>query len=210
MVDLDSFHSGDICLSSLGKFLFICCHEVFSIIAVLTGIIFAVLLFVQLIINLISVFGIFNKVFFSHTVKLCGFKFEHFSIHFSSDFIFLRQYTNFQKRLKFYMYFYGISLCKILEILQFLQYTKICETMENVGIALFYRICLLAALISMRFLILTILHGDESKAVNKKVNFLCKAVFSVYYSVYLQFLLSKKILLCSLLFIKCLVLCTLR
>ena len=33
------------------------------------------------------------------------------------------------------MYFYGFLLPKILEILQFFQYTKIYEAMENVNIA---------------------------------------------------------------------------
>ena len=61
----------------------------FSNISVLTGIIFDVMLLVKIIINLLfSVFSIFNKLFFTNPVKLCSFKFEHFSEHFSSDFIF--------------------------------------------------------------------------------------------------------------------------
>ena len=70
---------------------------------------------------------------------------------------FIRHYTNFQKRL-----IYGFLLRKILQILQFFQYTKIYEAMENVGIALFYRFCVVAAIITMRLLILKILCGDES------------------------------------------------
>ena len=96
------------------------------------------------------------------------------------------------------MYFYGFLLCKILEILQYFQYIKVYEAMENVGIVLFYRICVFAAIITMRLVILEIFH------------FLCKAIVPVYYSVYLPFLLSKKLLSCSLLFIKVLILCTLR
>ena len=106
------------------------------------------------------------------------------------------------------MYFYGFLLCKILEILHFFQYTKIYEAMENVGIALFYRICVVAAIITMRLLILEILCGDESWI--SIFHFLCKAIVPVYYSVYLPLLLSKKILSCSLRFIKFLILCTLR
>ena len=81
--------------------------------------------------------------------------------------------------------------------------------MENVGIALFYRICVLAAIITMRLLILEILCGDES--LISIFHFLCKAIVPpVYYSVYLPLLLSKKILSCSVRFINFLILCTLR
>ena len=106
------------------------------------------------------------------------------------------------------MYFYGFLLGKFLEILQYFQYIKIYEAMENVDIALFYRICAFAAIITMRLLILEILCGDES--LTSIFHFLCKAIVPVYYSVYLPFLLSKKILSCSLHFIKSLILCTLR
>ena len=106
------------------------------------------------------------------------------------------------------MYFYGFLLPKMLEILQFFQYTKIYEAMENVGIALFYRICVLAVIITMRLLMLEILWGDES--LISVFHFLCKAIVPVYYSVFLPFLLSKKILSCTLLLIKFLTLCTLR
>ena len=106
------------------------------------------------------------------------------------------------------MYFYGFLLRKILEILQYFQYIKIYEAMENVDIASFYRICVFAAIITTRLLILTILCGDES--LISIFNFLCKAIVPVYHSVYLPFLLSKKILSCSLHFIKFLILCSLR
>ena len=46
------------------------------------------------------------------------------------------------------MYFYGFLLRTIEEMLQFFQNAKIYITMENVGIALFYRICLLPAITS--------------------------------------------------------------
>ena len=80
--------------------------------------------------------------------------------------------------------------------------------MENVGIALFYRIDVFAAITTMRLLILEILCGDES--LISTFHFLCKVIVPLYYSVYLPFLLSKKILSCSLHFIKFLILCTLR
>ena len=80
--------------------------------------------------------------------------------------------------------------------------------MENVGIALFYRICVLAAIITMRLLILEILRGDKS--LISIFHFLCKVIVPVYYSVFLPFLLSKKIFSCSLRFIKFVILCILR
>ena len=121
---------------------------------------------------------------------------------------FIRQYTNFQKPLNFFMYFYGFLLRKISEILQFFQYTKIYEAMENVGIVFFYRICVVTAIITMRFLILEILCGDESSI--SILHFSSKAIVLVYYSVYLPLLLSKQILSCSLYFIKFLILRTLK
>ena len=110
---------------------------------------------------------------------------------------FLIRFTNFQKCL-----IYGF-----LEILQFFQYNKIYEAIENVSIALFYRFCVVAAIITMRLLILEILYGDES--LISIFYLLCKAIVPVYYSVYLPLLLSKKILSCSLCFIKFLILGTL-
>ena len=62
--------------------------------------------------------------------------------------------------------------------------------MDSVGIALFYRICVFVAILTMRLLILEILCGDES--LISVFLFLCKAIVSFYYSVYLPFLLSKK------------------
>ena len=106
------------------------------------------------------------------------------------------------------MYFYGFLLRKILEILQFFQYAKPYEGMENVGIASFYRICVLASTITMRLLFLVVLCGDES--LISVFRFLCKAIVPVYWSAYLPLLLSKKILSCSLRFIKFLILNALR
>ena len=103
------------------------------------------------------------------------------------------------------MYFYSFLICKKV---QFFQNSKIYEAMENADVALFYRICVIAVIITMRFLILQILCGDES--LISIFHFLCKAIVPVYYSVYLPLLLSKKILSCSLRFIKFLILCTLR
>ena len=84
------------------------------------------------------------------------------------------------------MHFYGFLLRKILEILQYFQYIKIYEAIENVDIALFYRICVFTAILTMRLLILEILCGDES--LMSIFHFLCKAIVPVSYSVYLPFL----------------------
>ena len=113
-------------------------------------------------------------MFFTNSVKLCSFFTIHFTIlhvtiHFSSDFIFYKTVYQFSKAL-----IYGILLRKILEILQFFQYTKTHEAMENVGFALFFRICVVAAVITMRLLILEILCGDES--LISIFHFLCKAI----------------------------------
>ena len=99
-------------------------------------------------------------------------------------------------------------LRKILEILQIFQYAKIYERMENVSIDSLYRIYLFAAIIILRLLILKILHGEESS--RSVFHFLRVVIVSVYYPVYLPFLLSKKILSCSLHFIRFLILYTLR
>ena len=103
---------------------------------------------------------------------------------------FMRRYTNFQKRLNSFMYFYGPLLPKILKMLQFFQYAKILEAMEYVDIALFYRICVVAAIITLRLLILEILGGDES--LISIFHVLWKTIVPIYYSVYLPLLLSKK------------------
>ena len=116
---------------------------------------------------------------------MCGFKFEHFTIHFSSDFIFYKTVYQFSKALKFFYVF-----LRLFEILQYFQHAKIYKAMENVGIALLYRICVFPAIITMRLLILEILCGDES--LISIFHFLCKAIVPVYYSIYLPFLLSKK------------------
>ena len=60
----------------------------------------------------------------------------------------------------------------------------------------------------MRLLILEILCEDES--LISIFLFLCKAIVSVYYPVYLPLLLTQKILSCSLRFIPFLTLCNLR
>ena len=109
-------------------------------------------------------------------------------------------YTNFQKRLNFFVNFHVSLLRKILEALQFFQYTKFYETMEDICIDSLYRSCLLAAIMTMRLLILNDLYGDES--LISIFHFLCKAMVSFYYSCYLPFISSKKILSCSLRFIK--------
>ena len=87
----DSFNSGGICLSNLGIFWVI---------------IFDVLLFAQIVINLLfNVFNISNKVFFIVAVKLSCFNVEHNSIHFSADFIFSKKEYQFLKMLNFFCVF---------------------------------------------------------------------------------------------------------
>ena len=44
-------------------------------------------------------------LFFTNSVKLCGLKFEHFTIHCPSDFIFYKMVYQFQKRLNSFLYF---------------------------------------------------------------------------------------------------------
>ena len=51
--------------------------------------------------------------------------------------LFIKRYTNFQKRLYLFTNLYGSLLRKILEILKYFQYAKIYETMENVCIESF-------------------------------------------------------------------------
>ena len=80
--------------------------------------------------------------------------------------------------------------------------------MKNVGVALFYRICVVVAIVTMRLLILEIL--CEGKSLISIFHFLSNAIFSVYYSVHLPFLLLKKILPCSLCFSTFLIMRTLR
>ena len=129
----------------------------FSNISVLNGIIFDVVLFVQLLLTFyLSFLALLIRYFFTNSVKLCGFKFEQFSTHFSSDFIFYKTAYRFSKTL-----FYGSLLRKILEILQFFQNTKIYKIMENLDIASFHKICLLATIITMRLLILKICRDEN-------------------------------------------------
>ena len=72
---------------------------------------------------------------------------------------FIEMVFQFLKALQFFMNLHSFLISKILKILQFLQYPKIYERMENVGIDLFYRIFLLAAMITTRLLILKVFMG---------------------------------------------------
>ena len=209
VVDLDSFNSGDIYLSSLSKFSSIvtanCSPTFLSLLVSFLALCYStklLLIFYLVFLTFLNKGFLLTQsncvTFSTYILPFCMLPYIFLLILF-----FIRRYTNFQKRL-----IYGFLLRKILEILQFFQYTKIYEAMENVGIALFYRICVVAAIITMRLLILEILCGDES--LISIFNFLCKAVVPVYYSIYLALLLSKKILSCSLRLIKFLILCTLR
>ena len=90
----------------------------------------------------------------------------------------LRRFTNFQKRLNSFINFFSSSIPKILEMLQFFQYTKIHDRMENAGMASFYIFLLLAAIITTRLLILKMLLGDESLILI--FHLLLKTMVSVY------------------------------
>ena len=209
VADLDSFNFGDIYLSSLSKFSsFVTtkCSPTFLFLLVS----FLTLCYSsKLLLIFYLVFLTFLTRCFLLTQSNCVvLNLNMLRYIFVLILFFTRGYTNFQKPLNSFMYFYGFLLRKILEILQFFQYTKIYEAMENVGIALFYRICVIAAITTMRLLILEILCGDES--LISIFDFLCKVIVPVCYSVYLPLLLSKIILSCCLRFIEFLILCTLR
>ena len=95
VADLDYFNSGDIYLYNLVKFsLFVTTKFFLTFLCLLVS--FLTLCYSsKLLLIFYLVFNIFNQVFFNNSVKLCGFKFQRFTIHFSSDFIFMRRYTNF-------------------------------------------------------------------------------------------------------------------
>ena len=184
VADLDSFNSGDIYLSSLSKFSSFVTTKCFPS--------FLSLMVSFLTLSYLSKLLLFYLVFVAFLIRY--FLLTHFTNILLNIFLLIlfliRQYTNFQKRLNFFMYFYRFLLCKILEILQYFQYIKIYKAIENVGIALFYRICAFVAITTMRSLILEILCGDES--LISIFHFLCKAIVPVYYSVCLPFLYQKK------------------
>ena len=112
---------------------------------------------------LFIVYSIFNWLFFTNSVKLCGFKLEHFKIYFSFNLSFvIRQYTNFKKRLHSFICFYDSFLRKIIDILQFFQYPKIYQRAGNVGIGLISHNLSVRSHNNYRLLILKILYGDDS------------------------------------------------
>ena len=163
VADLDFFNSGYIYLSSLGKFssfVFIKCFSTFLslLVSIVTPWYSSKLLltfYLALLAFLIS--------YFLLTQANCAVsKLNILPCIFPLILKFMRQYTHFQEHLKSVMCFYGFLLCKILQILQCSQYTKIYKTIKNVGIVSFYRICLLAPKITMKLLNLTILCRGEN------------------------------------------------
>ena len=136
VVDLDSFNSGDIYLSSLSKFSsFVTANCSPTFLSLLVSFL-ALCYSTKLLLIFYLVFLTFltkgflltqsNCVTFStYILPFCMLPYIFLLILF-----FIRRYTNFQKRL-----IYGFLLRKILEILQFFQYTKTYEAMENVRIA---------------------------------------------------------------------------
>ena len=149
VADLDSFNSGDINISSLGKYSSSVTSKYFPV-------------FLSLLVSFLTSCYSF-KLLLTFYVAFLAFLVSYFLLTQSNCLVlnlgtlacifllisfFIRRYTNFQKRLNSFMNFYGYLLRKFLEIVQFFQYTKIYETMENIGIASFYKICLLATIIN--------------------------------------------------------------
>ena len=163
VVDLDSFDSGDIYLSSLGKFSSFVITKCFSsFLSLLVSCLTLSYLSKLLLIFYLAFLTFLIRYFLLTQSKCVALNLKILLYIFLLILFFIRRYTNFQKHLNSFIYLYGFLLRKILEILQYFQYIKIYEAMENVDIALFYRICVFVAIITMRLLILKILCGDES------------------------------------------------
>ena len=75
---------------------------------------------------------------------------------------FYEKVHQFQKGLNPFINFYGPLFSQNLSNSAIFQSVKVHKKMEYVCNKLFYRICLLAAIITSRLLILNILYGDES------------------------------------------------
>ena len=172
VAELDSFNSSDIYLSILSNFSSFVKTKCFSLflcllVSFLTLCYSSKLLLTFYLVSLTFLIRYFlltqsNCVVLNLDILLYVILLIFYHFLFIYLFFLIRRYTNFQKRFNSFMYFYGFLLRKILEILQFFQNAKTYEAMENAGIALFYRICVLASIITMRLLILEILSGDES------------------------------------------------
>ena len=157
VADLDSFNSGDIYLSSLSKFSSFVTRECFPSFPSLLVSFLALSYSSKLLLIFYLAFLTFLIRYFLLTQSNCVALNLNILLYIFLLILFLiRRHTNFQKRLNFFMSFYRFLLRKILKILQYFQYIKIYKAMENVGIALFYRICVFVAIISMRLLILEI------------------------------------------------------
>ena len=176
-----TLNSGDTYLRSLGKFSSFVTTKCFSTFLSLLVSFLTLCYSSKLLLTFYLVFLTFLMRYFLLTQSNCVVLNLNILLYiFLLILFFTRRYTNFQKRLNSFMCFYGFLLCKILEILQYFPYTKIYEAMENVGIALFCRICVFTAIITMRLLILEIFCLDES--LISIFYFLCKAIVPVYYS----------------------------
>ena len=145
-------------------------------------------------------------MFFTNLVKLCDFFNIHFTIlhvtiHFSSDFILYKMVHQLSKAL-------NLRLFALQKYYNFFNILKFMKQWRISALPYFIRFYVVAAIITMRLLILEILCGDES--LISIFNFLCKAIVPVYYSIYPALLLSKKNLPYSLRLIKFSIFCTLR
>ena len=116
--DLDSFNSGDIYLCSLGKFsssLTITCFP--SFLSLLVSFLMSYYLS-QLLLTFYLVFLAFLIRYFLLTQSNCPvLNLNILAYIFPLILFFKRRYTNFQKRLNSFVYFYGFLLHKILQIL---------------------------------------------------------------------------------------------
>ena len=126
VVDLDSFNSGDIYLSSLGKFSsFVipkCSPTFLSLLVPFLALCYSSKMFLTFL----------TEEFFTNSVKLL-------------PYILLLTVHQFSKALNLRLF-----ASQNLRNTTIFQYAKIYEAMENEGIALFYRFCVVAAIITMR------------------------------------------------------------
>ena len=103
VADLNSFNSGNIYLSSLGKFsssVTIKCFSTF--LSLLVSFLTSYCLSQVLLTFYLAYLAFRISFFFINSVKLRGFKFKDFSVNFSSDFIFYKTVHRFAKMLKFF------------------------------------------------------------------------------------------------------------
>ena len=158
VVDVDSSKSDDIYLSSWGKHsssAAIKCFPTYLLVSLLTSWYSSKVLlsfYLALLPFLFSYILLTQSIWVVLNLNILAYILLRISF-------FIEMVFQFLKALQFFMNLHSFLISKILKILQFLQYPKIYERMENVGIDLFYRIFLLAAMITTRLLILKVFMG---------------------------------------------------